>query len=175
MTDEVYSDSHSEVIVRCCPVCMGVFLRYALSFSQEEPTIGSDCAVVIDWQFDALGQFAVAANESSDWALPWWLTLDRARGTITSQDISESIARQLAREAPASPFLHCFLSPVTFVQLGNMVACLKEIEADPFTQQCMRNIPAGVMLLQLFCMCPGEDPEPFNFHSRGADKRQLFM
>lgn len=97
-----------------------------------------------------------------------------ARDYYESRHIREY--RQAAGEGGASgPFLHCFLSPVTFVQLGNMVACLKEIEADPFTQQCMRNIPAGVMLLQLFCMCPGEDPEPFNFHSRGADKRQLFM
>lgn len=154
MADQDFSDSESE---------HGVMHR------------DNDCAILLDWNFQAVQQFADVANEPSTVDLPQWLAPGRTSGTITAQTVIDDMMTLLASKS-GGRFLSVCLTPNSVRQLGHIVYCLYDIQADPATQHCMRDVPSGTVLVRVACLSR-DSPEavPLNFPRTPSEMRPVFL
>ncbi len=109
--------------------------------------------MLFSWDLDALDDFVDAANAPRANRAPrppaWLVTLPP---NITPATLTNDIVGHLAPHA-GGRCDNVMLAPNNIVQYGNLLNVLTgHIEANPFIQRCMRQLPAGAVLASTYVL-----------------------
>ncbi len=101
----------------------------------------SDPGLAINWNDNAVDAFVVIAAGPRVNVVPGWLALP----ALTPSSCKDNMIAFVALVAGGS-FGNVILAPNTLLQYGNVRDRIRDIELDPFIQECMSLMPANSVL-----------------------------
>lgn len=115
------------------------------SYLRQAPVVGeNDPTLLISWYSD-LSEFVTFANHPDRMnRRPMWMR----EGMITVSALQEDIVSFL-REVGGGSFSTTLIGPNTLIEYGNVRERLRDIEQDPFMQECISLLPHGGALASI--------------------------
>eukprot|EP01031_Cornospumella_fuschlensis_P035907 gene35907-43554_t len=108
----------------------------ALRITENNP------GLLISWNHNAVAEFVQAANNPARvQPRPHWIPA----GVISADSLQGNIVTFLRRVGGGS-FGTVLIAPNTLTQYCNVRVRLRDIEMDPFVQDCLQELPVGTVL-----------------------------
>jgi hypothetical protein len=105
----------------------------------------NDPGLVLNWEDATVSLFCMNANAAQPPAQLQSLWIQTVAGGMTPSSIKADIVAHLALVGGGS-YGNALVAPNSLQEYGNVRDRLREVEMDPFVQQCMVNIAPGSVL-----------------------------